>query len=72
MRFYIASKFASDKAMKSWPQEKWDELIALWNAGYTAKEIAARLETSTHAIHASVTRLRKKGIDLVRRTKETI
>ena len=51
----------------TWPAASAETLIALWNAGRTAAEIATRLGVSARAVESKLRKLRAAGHHLVRR-----
>ncbi len=51
----------------AWPTASAETLIALWNAGRSAAEIAARLGVGVRAVESKLGKLRAAGHDLVRR-----
>jgi GcrA cell cycle regulator len=43
-----------------------DQLLAMWRAGMTAREIAASLGTTRNAVIGKIFRLRSNGVDMTR------
>ncbi len=51
----------------AWPAASAETLIALWNAGRSAAEIATRLGVGVRAVESKLRKLRAAGHELVRR-----
>ena len=51
----------------AWPAASAETLIALWNAGRSAVEVATRLGVSVRAVESKLGKLRAAGHELVRR-----
>ncbi len=55
------------RATPNWPTGTAETLIRLWNAGLSAPQVAARLDTTARAVDSKVRKLRLAGYSLAAR-----